>query len=251
MLCLGSQRERGGGDNAMTIRIGTSGYNYPEWRGSFYPEKFATSKMLPYYAERFSTVEINYTFYRMPNAKTVASWDAETPSGFCFALKAPQRITHILRLKDVDDPLRYFLDTARTLGSKLGPILFQFPPNFKKDLARLGDLLARLPGDLRFAFEFRHESWHADDLYEQLERRNAALCIADSEKGTTPLVATADFGYLRLRDEGYSDAGLAEWSRNVKQLESALEGHPYVYFKHEESGIGPAFANQFRALVTS
>ena len=122
----------------MTIRIGTSGYNYPEWRGSFYPEKFATSKMLPYYAERFSTVEINYTFYRMPNAKTVASWDAETPSGFCFALKAPQRITHVLRLKDVDDPLRYFLDTARTLGPKLGPILFQLPPNFKKDLVAAG-----------------------------------------------------------------------------------------------------------------
>src|SRR5213593_1694053 len=171
----------------MAVRIGTSGYNYPEWRGSFYPEKFATSKMLPYYAERFSTVEINYTFYRMPNAKTIAGWDGETPAGFCFALKAPKRITHDARLKDVDEPLRYFLDTARKLAPKLGPILFQLPPNFKQDLSRLGDLLARLPSGLRFAFEFRHASWHANDLYERLRQNNAALCIADSEKLTTPL----------------------------------------------------------------
>jgi uncharacterized protein YecE (DUF72 family) len=233
----------------VAMMIGTSGYNYPEWQGSFYPDKFPTSKMLPYYAERFSTVEINYTFYRMPNAKTIASWDGESPSGFCFALKAPKRITHDKRLKDVDEPLRYFLDTAVKLGPKLGPILFQLPPNFKKDLSRLGDLLARLPGSLRYAFEFRHPSWHADDLYEQLERRNAALCIADSEKLTTPLVATADFGYLRLRDEGYSEDGLAAWSRNVTQLGTRWRD-TFVYFKHEESGIGPALANQFRALAT-
>jgi len=233
----------------MAMRIGTSGYNYPEWRGSFYPDKFPASKMLPYYAARFSTVEINYTFYRMPTAKIVASWDAETPDGFCFALKAPKRITHDARLKDVDEPLRYFLDTARALGPKLGPILFQLPPNFKKDLSRLGDLLARLPADLCYAFEFRHASWHAGDLYEQLERRNAALCIADSDKSTTPLVATADFGYLRLRDEGYSEGALAEWGRKVTQL-GAPWRDAYVYFKHEESGIGPVLAGQFRALVT-
>jgi len=233
----------------MAMRIGTSGYNYPEWRGSFYPDKFPASKMLPYYAARFSTVEINYTFYRMPTAKIVASWDAETPDGFCFALKAPRRITHDARLKDVDEPLRYFLDTARALGPKLGPILFQLPPNFKKDLSRLGDLLARLPADLCYAFEFRHASWHAGDLYEQLERRNAALCIADSDKSTTPLVATADFGYLRLRDEGYSEGALAEWGRKVTQL-GAPWRDAYVYFKHEESGIGPILAGQFRALVT-
>src|SRR6266849_5222847 len=209
----------------MAARIGTSGYNYPEWRGSFYPEKFAASKMLPYYAERFSTVEINYTFYRMPNAKTIAGWDAETPAGFCFALKAPKRITHDARLKDVDEPLRYFLDTARKLGPKLGPILFQLPPNFKKDLGRLGDLLARLPPGLRYAFEFRHASWHADDLYDQLRRSNAALCIAD-------------FGYLRLRDEGYTEGDLSEWSGRVTRLAERWRD-TFVYFKHEESGIGP------------
>ena len=146
------------------IRIGTSGYNYPEWRGSFYPEKFPAAKMLPYYAERFSTVEINYTFYRMPNAKTIAGWVAETPPGFSFTLKAPQRITHYARLRDIDDPLRYFLDTAAGLGPKLGSVLVQLPPNFKKDLGRLGGLLALLPAGLRCAFEFRHESWFADDV---------------------------------------------------------------------------------------
>jgi uncharacterized protein YecE (DUF72 family) len=186
----------------VAYQVGTSGYNYPEWRGSFYPDKFPTGKMLPYYAERFSTVEINYTFYRMPSPKTVAGWDAETPAGFCFVLKAPRRITHDARLKGVDEPLRYFLDVARALGPKLGPVLFQLPPNFKKDLGRLGDLLVLLPPGLRAAFEFRHDSWFDDEVYERLRARNDALCVADTEKGTTPMVATADWGYLRLRDEG-------------------------------------------------
>ena len=230
----------------MAIRIGTSGYNYPEWRGSFYPEKFPAAKMLPYYAERFATVEVNYTFYRMPNAKTIAGWDALTPAGFCFALKAPQRITHFARLRDVDVPLRYFLDTARALGPKLGPVLFQLPPNFAKDLGRLGDLLVQLPSGLRFAFEFRHASWLSDDVYEGLRGANAALCIADSEKSTTPLVTTADWGYLRLRDEGYTPEDVQTWGRRVKELGAAWRD-AFIYFKHEESGIGPALA---RDLVT-
>src|SRR5205823_7200832 len=138
--------------------------------------------MLAYYAERFDTVEVNYTFYRMPNRKTIGGWDAETPPGFCFTLKAPQRITHFARLRDVDEPLRYFLDTAATLGPKLGPVLFQLPPNFAKDLGRLGDLLVQLPPGSRPAFEFRHASWLADDVYERLRASNAALVIADSEK---------------------------------------------------------------------
>ncbi len=233
----------------MAILIGTSGYNYPEWRGSFYPAGFPASKMLPYYAERFSTVEINYTFYRMPNAKTIAGWDAETPAGFCFALKAPRRITHDARLRDVDDPLRYFLDTGRRLGPKLGPILFQLPPNFKKDLERLGGLLAQLPPGLRYAFEFRHSSWLSDDVYERLARVNAALCIADSEKGTTPLTPTADFGYLRLRDEGYSETELSGWGEAVTRFASRWRD-TFIYFKHEESGTGPALARQLGALLT-
>ena len=136
----------------MAVWIGTSGYNYPEWRGSFYPEKLPPARMLPYYAERFSTVEIDYSFYRMPNAKTVAGWVAATPERFIFVLKAPKRITHDARLKDVDEPLRYFVDTARMLGPKLGPLLFQLPPTFKKETGRLTDLLVQLPAGLRCAF---------------------------------------------------------------------------------------------------
>ena len=232
----------------MTVLIGTSGYNYPEWRGTFYPPAFSTAKMLPYYAERFPTVEINYTFYRMPNAKTIAGWDRETPARFCFALKAPQRVTHHARLRNVDEPLRYFLDTARGLGPKLGPILFQLPPNFKKDPDRLGDLLALLPRDLRYAFEFRHPSWFADDVYARLAAVNAALCIADTGAEAPALEATGDWGYLRLRDEGYTAADLERWSGVVSRLGSRWRD-TFVYFKHEESGTGPALARQFGALL--
>jgi len=234
----------------LMIRIGTSGYNYPEWRGTFYPEKFPTGKMLPYYAERFSTVEVNYTFYRMPNAKTVAGWDAETPAGFSFTLKAPQRITHFARLREIDEPLRYFLDTAAGLGPKLGTVLFQLPPNFKKDLGRLGDLLSQLPAELRCAFEFRHDSWFADDVYESLRGAKAALCVADTEDATTPLEVTADWGYLRLRDQGYTEADLGEWSRTIQRLGERWHDI-YVYFKHEEAGTGPAFARRLRTLLDS
>jgi uncharacterized protein YecE (DUF72 family) len=232
----------------MAIRIGTSGYNYPEWRGTFYPEKFPASKMLPYYAERFGTVEINYTFYRMPSARTLAGWDAETPAGFCFALKAPQRITHFARLRDVDEPLRYFLDLVRALGPKLGPVLFQLPPNFARDPGRLGDVLVQLPPGLRAAFEFRHPSWLADDVYDRLRAANAALCIADSEAATTPLVATADWGYLRLRDEGYTPGDLERWSADLRRLAAGWRD-AFVYFKHEASGVGPAFARALIALL--
>jgi uncharacterized protein YecE (DUF72 family) len=230
------------------IRIGTSGYNYPEWRGSFYPEKFPSGKMLAYYAEQFSTVEINYTFYRMPNAKTVAGWAADTPPGFSFTLKAPQRITHIARLREIDEPLRYFLDTAAGLGPKLGAVLFQLPPNFRKDLGRLGGLLALLSTGLRCAFEFRHDSWFADDVYARLRAANAALCVADTEDATTPLEVTADWGYLRLRDQGYTAADLEQWSRTIQRLGTSWRG-AFVYFKHEEAGAGPALARQLQALL--
>jgi uncharacterized protein YecE (DUF72 family) len=234
----------------VAIWIGTSGYDYPQWRGSFYPEKFPATKMLPYYAERFSTVEINYTFHRMPNAKTIASWDAETPAGFAFALKASKRITHNARLKDVDELLRYFLDTASALGPKLGPVLFQLPPYFRRDLNRLESVLALLPTGVRSAFEFRHESWFDDDVYGLLRTRNVALCIADTEKGTTPVVSTADFGYVRLRDGDYAAEDLEKWAANVKRLGAEWQD-AYIYFKHEESGIGPALVHQFRALLAA
>lgn len=232
----------------MKVHVGTSGYNFPEWKGTFYPEKMPESQMLEYYAQRLATVEVNYTFYRMPNAKTVAGWDAATPASFTFVLKAPQRITHIARLKDIDDPLRYFLDVARKLGKKLGPVLFQLPPNFKRDVGRLGDLLTQFPPDIRCAWEFRHESWFSDDVYEVLKAGNAALCVADTEAGHTPLVATADFGYFRLRDEGYTKKDLEQWAGQVRELGKRWRD-AYVFFKHEESGIGPKLALEFAGLL--
>lgn len=231
----------------MRVRVGTSGYNFPEWKGTFYPEKLPTAKMLAHYAGRLATVEINYTFYRMPNAKTVAGWDTDTPAGFTFVLKAPQRITHFARLKNVDDPLRYFTETALTLGAKLGPILVQLPPNFKKDLERLGDFLTLVRPELRLAFEFRHQSWFGDDVYDLLRTYQAALCVADTDEGHTPLVATAEFGYFRLRDEGYGKKDLERWATEVKKLGKGWKD-AFVFFKHEESGEGPKLAEKFSAL---
>jgi uncharacterized protein YecE (DUF72 family) len=205
--------------------------------------------MLPYYAERFSTVEINATFYRMPTAATVEGWAKAVPDGFTFVLKAPQRITHFARLKNVDDAVRFFCDTARLLRARLGPLLFQLPPNFKKDVSRLGDLLGTLPPDLRAAFEFRHPSWFDDDVYTRLRGRNAALCIADTEEGSTPAMATADWGYLRLRAVDYTDARLADWVATIRRIGPAWSD-AFVFFKHEERGTGPALAKRFEALLT-
>jgi uncharacterized protein YecE (DUF72 family) len=206
--------------------------------------------MLSYYAERLSTVEINYTFYRMPNAKTIAGWDAETPDGFTFALKMSRRITHDARLKDVNDSLRYFLDTAGALGPKLGPVLFQLPPYFHKNLERLEGVLALLPAGFRAAFEFRHESWFCEDVYALLRTRNAALCIADTEKGATPSVVTADFGYFRMRDDVYTEEELRKWAEIIVRLGAGWRDI-FIYFMHEASGIGPAQAQQLRALLAT
>jgi len=203
--------------------------------------------MLAYYVERFTTVEINATFYRMPNEKTVAGWASTAPAGFTYVLKAPQRITHFARLRGVDEPLRYFCGTARSLGDKLGPLLFQLPPNFKKATDRLGELLSILPNGFRVAFEFRHESWFDDEVYTLLRSHNASLCIADTEEGTTPAVATADFGYLRLRAVEYSDDDLQRWIATIDRVGSGWS-EAYVFFKHEDSGTGPALARRFVAL---
>ena len=233
----------------MRLRVGSSGYNFPKWKGTFYPAKLPAAEMLGYYAERLDTVEINYTFYRMPNAKTVAGWDATVPPGFTFVLKAPQRITHIARLRDVDDALGYFTETVRPLGAKLGPILVQLPPNFKQDVSRLKDFLTLFPADLRCAWEFRHDSWFSDDTYAAMRVANAALCVADTESGHTPLVATADFGYFRLRDEGYSKKQLEKWVATVAQLGQAWKD-AFVFFKHEASAQGPKLAQKFAALAS-
>ncbi len=229
----------------LTIRVGTSGYNYPEWKGTFYPRDLPASKMLAWYVERFPTVEINATFYRMPTAKTLTGWGAAAPPGFVFVLKAPQRITHMARLRDIGDPLRYFCDTARTLGGKLGPLLFQLPPNFKKASDRLRELLVALPADLRTALEFRHASWFDDEIYALLRARNAALCIADTVEGTTPVVTTADWGYLRLRAGEYADDELARWAATIRRVGAGWR-EAFVFFKHEAGAprLAAAFQNQ-------
>ena len=225
----------------MAIWIGTSGYNYPEWKGSFYPEKMAAAKMLPYYAERFPTVEINYTFYRTPTEQILDGWNAATPADFRLTLKAPKRITHDARLRDCGDRVRQFLETAATLGPKLGALLFQLPPNLKKDLALFDAFLDTFPPRVNAAFEFRHVSWLDEEVYGRLRARNLALCVADSEKLSTPVEITADFGYFRLRDEGYSPDDIARWALVIREKTSACR-EVFVYFKHEEEGKGPEFA---------
>jgi uncharacterized protein YecE (DUF72 family) len=225
----------------MAIWVGTSGYNYPEWRGSFYPEKLATAKMLGFYAERLATVEINYTFYRSPKPEILAGWSGQTPPGFRFTLKAPKRITHDARLRDCADSLKYFLETAATLGPKLGMLLFQLPPFFRKDVAVLDAFLAEFPPQTRAAFEFRHASWLSDEVFERLQARNLTLCIADSEKSSTPVEITADCGYFRLRDEGYTPADIGQWARTIREKAAGCS-EVFVYFKHEEAGKGPQFA---------
>ena len=223
----------------MRIRVGTSGWNYPEWKGTFYPADMKPAAMLPYYAGRFGTVEVNATFYRMPTAKAVAGWAAAVGPEFTFVLKAPQRITHFGRLRDVDEPVRAFCDVTRGLGAHLGPLLFQLPPNFKKDVGRLGDILYMVPPELRMAWEFRHASWFADDVYERLRARNAALAIVEDEETTTPVLATADWGYLRLRAVDYTDAQLATWVDTIRTTGAGWRD-AFVFFKHEERAPGLA-----------
>ncbi len=232
------------------ILVGTSGYNYPEWKGSFYPPELPAAKMLEYYAGRFPTVEINYTFYRMPTPKLVAGWASQVPDAFRFTLKAPKRITHDKRLRpaEVADPLSAFLAAAGELGSHRGALLFQLPPNFKKDVAVLSEFLSLLPPRADAAFEFRHDSWLSDDVYECLKARNVALCIADTESRETPIITTASHAYLRLRDEGYQEADIDRWTQVVSDL-ATRSADVFVYFKHEDAGKGAAFGQAMLARL--
>ncbi len=225
------------------LRVGTSGYAYKEWKGSFYPEKFPDKKMLEFYAARFSTVEVNYTFYRLPSAKTVEPWIPQTPEGFTFALKATQKITHIMRLRNAGDLVTAFLQGVQPLveAKRLGPVLFQLPPNFKADLPLLGDFLSSLPRALRAAVEFRHQSWFDAATYQCLHDHNAALCIAETEDGRAPLEITAGFAYFRLRKVDYPAEELKAWRERFEKWRA--EGRDlYVYFKHEDQGTAPRYA---------
>jgi uncharacterized protein YecE (DUF72 family) len=232
----------------MRVLCGTSGYNYEPWRGPFYPEDLPKTKMLSYYASRFDTVEINYSFYRKPTAKLLAGWAAQVPDRFRFALKAWQRITHQTRLRE-PELASAFEEAARTLGPRLAPILYQLPPNMKADVPLLRDFLHHLPRDLRAAFEFRHESWFGDDTLRALQDSGAALCLAESDELATPRVRTAPFGYLRLRRTEYDEARLREWASWVRGAE--FEQDTYCYFKHEDEARGPLFAHQFQGLLTA
>ena len=230
----------------MRTRVGTSGYSYKEWKGTFYPDDLPAARMLPYYAERFETVEINNTFYRMPEAKMLSKWSGEVPERFSFVLKAPQRITHQKKLSEVDDDVRFLLEVASVLGGKLGPLLFQLPPWAKIDAEKLRGLLALIPRPTRVALEFRHGSWMHDEIFALLREHDAALCAADTDETPDPdrvLVPTASWGYLRLRRTDYPDGALAAWR---DRLAAQPWSDAWVFFKHEDEGKGPEFAKRFR-----
>ena len=234
-------------DRQMNLYVGTSGYSYKEWKGTFYPEDLPDKQMLRFYGERFRSVEINNTFYRMPKPSVLEAWAAEVPPEFKFVLKASQRITHRQRLKDADDSVSYLLEVAGALKERLGPLLFQLPPYLKKDASRLGDFLKLLPADRRAAFEFRHQSWFDDEVFGLLREHQAVLCIAEAENDLEiPFVSTANWGYLRLRRPDYGDTDLKAWVERVRQQNWQ---DAFIFFKHEEEGKGPQMARRFRELA--
>jgi uncharacterized protein YecE (DUF72 family) len=230
---------------APRLLTGTSGFSYKEWKGSFYPEDLPASAMLRFYGERFSTVEINNSFFRVPSESVLRQWADEVPAHFTFAFKAPQQITHRKRLREIDESVAYFSGVVRTLRNRLGPILFQLPPNLKNDIPRLSGLLETLPQDLRVAIEFRHPSWFVDEVFALLRSRDVALCVAHGMEHDTPLVATATWGYLRLRFVEYTRRDLGEWVEFVAQQQWS---DAHVYFKHEDTGTGPALAHRFEEM---
>ena len=221
----------------MRLLAGTSGYAFKEWKGSFYPEDLKQDAWLGFYGTKFPSVEINNTFYRLPKESVLKDWASQVPEAFTFAIKASQRITHMARLKeDAASPLEYLLRVTSSLGSRLGPILFQLPPNLKKDLPRLRGFLGLLPKDRRFAVEFRHESWFEDDVCAALREHDVALVVAEQDDFKCPVLSTASWGYLRLHRLDYDDATLAEWAKCVH---AQGWSEAYVYFKRDEiSGNG-------------
>ena len=220
------------------IYAGTSGWAYPSWKPEFYPAKTPSAKFLSHYATRLNTVEVNYTFRRFPTEKLLHGWIDGTPAGFKFAVKANQKITHVARLRNVSEFTGDFIKALQPLDEekKLGPVLFQLPPFLKCDVELLKEFLALLPRSLRAAFEFRHESWFSEEVYTTLRSANAALCNAESEKLETPDVQTADFAYLRLRKEKYSDKERKALEQRIARL--SAKGDVFVYFKHEETPEG-------------
>ena len=228
----------------MKVLAGTSGYAFKEWKGSFYPADLAADGMLGYYAGKFPTVEINNTFYRLPKTHVLEEWAAQVPEQFTFTLKASQRITHYARLKpESADAVAFLLRTTAVLGDRLGAILFQLPPNLKMNLPLLHDFLELLPTERRYAFEFRHESWFDEGTFRLLRDRDIAMCVAEQDDFSCPVVCTASWGYLRLHRLDYGADALAEWAKCVG---GQSWSQAYVFFKHDDGvGSGPPVVEAF------
>ena len=232
----------------MKIYVGTSGYSYKEWKGEFYPEKISPKEMLRFYSERFGAVEINNTFYRMPTESVLASWADQVPDGFVFAFKAPQVVTHVKRLKNVNEETRYLFKTLSVLDKKLGPVLFQFPKSFHANPPTLKDFLTLIPRTMSCAFEFRSPSGLDVGILDLLHERGCSLCIADSEENqTNEIISTSPWGYLRLRRSDYTQAELSQW---MERIVSQKWERAFVFFKHdEEAKKGPEMAIRFHELT--
>jgi uncharacterized protein YecE (DUF72 family) len=236
------------------IRIGTSGWLYRPWRGPFYPPKLAQARWLEHYASRFDTAEINGTFYRLPTQATVARWREATPPGFLFSWKASRFITHMKRLRDPEDSLHRIFAPMEALGSKLGPALFQLPPQMRPDLARLTDFLALLPPERRHVIEFRDPAWYADPVFAKLAEHQVALCVSDHHHAPAPWIATAPFAYVRGHGPGgryvgaYSDGTLRAWA--VKIAGWRAEGRDvFTYFDNDVGCAAPEDARRLKRLL--
>jgi len=235
-----------------TVLIGTSGWHYEHWRGPFYPDRFASDRMLSFYAERFNTVELNNTFYRLPPAGAAELWKKSTPPGFLFAVKGSRFITHMKKLRDPELAVERFFDRIRGLGKKLGPIVFQLPPFWAVDAKRLKDFLKVLPKPRRYAFEFRHPSWNTPEVYKILSSHNAALCIFELAGVQSPIDVTADFTYIRLHGPGgkyqgsYDDRALTSWARRIEKWNLPAS---YIYFDNDEAGYAPRNAARLRQIL--
>jgi uncharacterized protein YecE (DUF72 family) len=233
----------------MKIYIGTSGYGYKEWKGKFYPDKIPPKEMLSYYSGRLASVEINNTFYHMPTEGVLTSWAEQVPDDFVFALKAPQIITHMKRLRNVGEETEYLFRTLSVLENKLGPVLFQFPKSFHADRHALEDFLDLVPGNIYCAFEFRHPSWLDMKILDLMRKRGCSLCNSDDDENpANEIVSTASWGYLRLRRSDYTVSDLSEWMERVLSQEW---DRAFVFFKHEEEAAGPEMAMRFQKLADS
>ena len=230
----------------MKLYVGTSGYSYKEWKGSFYPEQIPAAEMLSYYASRLPAVELNNTFYRMPQRSVVESWKTQVPAGFRFSVKATRSITQFRRLKDAAALTKSMLETVSALGDRLGVVYFRLPEDMKKDLARLETFLRELPADVPIAFDFRHPTWFEEDVYDLLRKHKRVLCVSDTDElPATQIDNTADWGYLRLRRVNYSAADLTRW---IERIRAQRWKRVFVFFKHEDEGTGPKLAAQFIKL---